>query len=54
VGAHACPGENLAVTIAQAGVSALLASRLDLSALPARMTYRPSANARIPLFDMIR
>lgn len=54
VGAHACPGENLAVTIAQAGVAALLASRLDISALPARLTYRPSGNARIPLFDMVR
>ena len=53
VGPHACPGEALAAAIAQAGVAALLASGLDPSALFPRVTYRPSANARIPLFDMI-
>jgi cytochrome P450 len=48
LGAHACPGENLAVTIATAGVQQLLASGLDPRRL--RWTYRPSANARIPIF----
>jgi cytochrome P450 len=49
-GPHACPGETLAVTIAQAGVEALLQAGLDLERLAASVTYRPSANARIPLF----
>ena len=53
MGAHACPGEMLAVGIAAAGVDALLAAGLDPAGLPARLTYRPSANARIPLFDML-
>lgn len=50
LGAHACPGERLAVTIAQAGVEAVLASGLDLSAITTNLRYRPSANTRIPLF----
>jgi cytochrome P450 len=41
LGAHACPGEAMATAIAQAGVARRLA---------ARVTYRPSANTRIPLF----
>ena len=53
MGPHACPGEMLAVGIAAAGVDALLAAGLDPAGLPARLTYRPSANARIPLFDML-
>lgn len=53
MGAHACPGEMLAVGIAAAGVSALLAAGLDPAALPPRLTYRPSGNTRIPLFDML-
>ena len=53
MGVHACPGEMLAVSIAAAGVRALLDAGLDPAGLPARLTYRPSANTRIPLFDMI-
>jgi cytochrome P450 len=53
VGAHACPGEMLAVGIAAGGVSALLDAGLDPATLPGRRTYRPSANTRIPLFDML-
>jgi len=53
VGAHACPGEMLAVGIAAAGVTALLDAGLDPAILPARLTYRPSGNTRIPLFDML-
>jgi cytochrome P450 len=53
VGPHACPGETLAVGIAAAGISALLESGLDPTGLPPRLTYRPSANARIPLFVML-
>lgn len=51
LGAHACPGETLAVTIAQAGVEQILASGIDLNAIVANMRYRPSANTRIPLFE---
>ena len=48
-GAHACPGEKLAVTMANAGFSGLIDSALDVRALTA-MTYRSLANARIPQF----
>ena len=48
-GAHACPGEALACTIAEAGVRHLLASGLDLETLAEGVTYRPSANTRIPV-----
>jgi len=48
-GAHACPGEKLAVTMANAGISGLIDLGLDVRALTA-MTYRSSANARIPQF----
>ncbi|HKZ05151.1 MAG TPA: cytochrome P450 [Methylomirabilota bacterium] len=53
VGPHACPGEMLAVAIASAGVAALLDAGLDPAGLPPRLTYRPSGNTRIPLFDML-
>jgi len=38
------------VTIATAGVAALLAAGLDVTPLAGRVSYRSSANARIPLF----
>lgn len=47
-GRHACPGQQLALTIAAAGVTALLAMPIAFDHL--RWTYRPSANARLPLF----
>lgn len=50
LGAHACPGEAVAVTIAGAGVARLLAAGIDPRRLAASFTYRPSANIRIPLF----
>lgn len=50
-GRHACPGRGLATTIAEAGVARLLADGLPLHTLPGRVRYRPSANARIPLFN---
>lgn len=53
VGPHACPGEMLAVGIASAGVAAVLEAGLDPAGLPPRVTYRPSGNTRIPLFDML-
>jgi cytochrome P450 len=51
VGVHACPGAALAMTIAQAGVAAVLASGLDAVPLANAVTYRPSANARIPHWE---
>jgi cytochrome P450 len=50
VGKHACPGEVFATSIAQAGVSTLLASGLDAKRLLENFHYRASANTRVPLF----
>lgn len=49
-GTHACPGEALATTIAAAGVDRLLRSGVDLDHVARTATYRPSANARVPVF----
>jgi cytochrome P450 len=51
VGAHACPGEALAATIAKAGVERLIASGAAIERLAETITYRASANARIPIFE---
>jgi cytochrome P450 len=51
VGAHACPGEALATMIAKAGVERLIASGVALERLAETMTYRASANVRIPIFE---
>jgi len=48
-GAHACPGDALALAFARAGVERLILAGLDLERFAAGMTYRPSANVRIPL-----
>lgn len=50
LGAHACPGEALATTMAVAGVAELLRSGVEPARLRDTMTYRPSANVRVPLF----
>ncbi|MEJ1172213.1 cytochrome P450 [Variovorax sp. CCNWLW235] len=51
-GVHACPGQALACTLAAAGLEALLARVPDLDTLHEHgWHYRPSANARIPVFD---
>jgi cytochrome P450 len=50
LGAHACPGEALATAIAEAGVARLLAGGVEPGRLVERVRYRPSVNARIPLF----
>jgi cytochrome P450 len=52
-GGHACPGEMLATTIASAGVGRLLRSGLKPELLAGSVSYRASANARIPLFSAI-
>lgn len=49
-GPHACAGEAVAVAIARGGVERLLAAGVDVSELASDVTYRPSANTRIPLF----
>jgi cytochrome P450 len=48
-GAHACPGETLAASIAEAGVRQLLASGLRVEELE-RPRFRASANVRIPIW----
>ncbi|HKQ77774.1 MAG TPA: cytochrome P450 [Blastocatellia bacterium] len=50
VGPHACPGETLATTITKEGVERLIISGAALERLSETMTYRVSANTRIPLF----
>lgn len=50
LGLHACPGERIAVASAVAGIEALLDSGIDLRKRPSPVAYRPSINARIPLF----
>jgi len=47
-GLHACPGEKLAATIAEAGVERLLHAGFDAERFAATRAYRPSVNARIP------
>ena len=49
LGAHACPGANLATTIAREGVSALLCAGLDLRTISVT-GYMPLPNVRIPIF----
>ncbi|MDR3383746.1 cytochrome P450 [Cupriavidus basilensis] len=49
-GRHACPGDALASTVAQAVVAALLARGADPAPLARAFRYRPSVNARIPHF----
>jgi cytochrome P450 len=50
LGAHACPGAMLATTIAAAAVDELILAGLDLEHVADRVSYRPSANVRLPLF----
>jgi cytochrome P450 len=47
-GGHACPGERLATTIAQAGIEALLRAGLDPERFAATRSYRPATNVRVP------
>jgi cytochrome P450 len=50
-GAHGCPGESLASSIAEAGVRQLMSSGLRLEEVAGPPEYRPSLNARIPLWE---
>ncbi|HUG25836.1 MAG TPA: cytochrome P450 [Albitalea sp.] len=49
-GRHACPGQRIALAIAAGAVAHLVQRTGALNAQAIRWTYRPSANARIPLF----
>lgn len=49
LGAHACPGERIATTIAAAVLGELLKAGFDPAGLPAEPEYRPLPNARIPM-----
>jgi cytochrome P450 len=49
-GAHQCPGQALACTVAAAAVKALLDSGKLQLPVPGSWHYRPSMNARIPVF----
>ncbi|WP_309683909.1 cytochrome P450 [Polaromonas sp.] len=49
-GPHQCPGQALACTVAAAALQALLDSGRLQPAMPRHWQYRPSANARIPVF----
>jgi cytochrome P450 len=50
IGAHACVGEALALAIAGAAIEELLRRDWDYARLVATVTYRASANTRIPLW----
>ena len=50
-GAHACPGSTIAVTIARAGVEALLAAGVSPDG---PTNYRSSVNVRLPVMDWNR
>lgn len=49
-GAHQCPGQALACVVAAAAIKALLVSGRLKDAASFRWDYRPSMNARIPVF----
>ncbi len=49
-GAHRCPGQALACAIAAAALKALLESGKLKTIMPREWRYRPSVNARIPVF----
>jgi len=49
-GVHACPGEAVAATIATAGVARLLSAGFDPATLVGPVTYRASANTRVPIW----
>jgi cytochrome P450/pimeloyl-ACP methyl ester carboxylesterase len=49
-GVHSCPGDAFAIAIAQTAVVHLVESGLNFDRLTDGMTYRPSANVRVPIF----
>jgi cytochrome P450 len=53
-GRHACPGETIATAIAAVAVERLVPRLTGLDGMAESVTYRPSANARIPVFGRRR
>jgi cytochrome P450 len=51
LGSHACPGEQLALSIAKAGLERLFSLDIAFQQRTRNVTYRASANTRIPLFE---
>jgi len=51
-GRHACPGQDLARTIAAAALEYLLSLPNALDPAMLQWTYRPSVNGRLPLFNV--
>ena len=49
-GSHACPGQALALLIAQAAVEHWLATDGDLERIVSKVSYQPSVNVRMALF----
>jgi cytochrome P450 len=49
-GPHGCAGQAIAISIAAAGIQALMAYGLDIAALTGPVEYRRSVNSRIPQF----
>jgi cytochrome P450 len=49
-GRHACPGSSQSCAIAAAGLRALLDRGVAPAKLARSFVYRPSPNARIPVF----
>lgn len=54
LGAHACPGRNLAVVIATAALEEMIAADVTFDLFSQPVKYRPSVNARIPLSGQSR
>jgi len=54
IGAHACPGKTIAVTIARAAIARLLANGFDPSRIDPHPAYRPAPNVRIPILSVAR
>jgi cytochrome P450 len=52
-GAHACPGEALARTIAATALSRLFDAMPDLALATLAWTYKPSTNGRLPIFHNV-
>lgn len=49
-GLHACPGGTIAIAVAEAAVRRIVASGVPLGEVVSTVAYRPSANARVPVF----
>jgi cytochrome P450 len=49
-GRHGCPGADLACDIAAHALGVVLDAGFDFASLPTAVAYRPSVNARIPVF----